>query len=264
MVTPLARRVINQVIAKPVERTMVDYGKLLNQMDDIHCFEVTEVVESANEIVKKGELEGLKMLGETMGFLPAPKTWIEWEVHTGSRCGFLLQETPDKNYAKVNLVVGSFIDLISLPDYFHLPLIENKNMVGRNIVTPPDMNPASVEDCMKVAIILMGVLAFINSPKIIGQKQHMPSQNLERKLLKNRKNIGVFPLHAWKEIILRITPPEDASNKESKEAHLTGNKALHWCRAHLRLQYGKLVVVRGHWRGDASLGIEQRKYRLTR
>ena len=65
------------------------------------------------------------------------------------------------------------------------------------------------------------------------------------------------------EIKLEITEPVDASHDPSMEAHYTGDRALHFCRAHLRIRLGKLEIVRSHWRGDASLGIKQSRYRLA-
>ena len=107
------------------------------------------------------------------------------------------------------------------------------------------------------------MLAIINSPKIIGRRQHMPHRGLERALIAKQKAIGKFPLHAWTEIQLKVTPPKDMSSDAPAEDHLTGQKALHFCRAHLRVRMGRLEVVRAHWRGDAALGIKRSRYKVT-
>ncbi|KTQ96970.1 hypothetical protein NS365_23330, partial [Aureimonas ureilytica] len=74
---------------------------------------------------------------------------------------------------------------------------------------------------------------------------------------------GRFPLNAWTELQLRVASPRDLSRDASVEAHLTGQRPLHFCRAHLRVRLGRLEVVRSHWRGDASLGIKQTRYRVS-
>lgn len=114
------------------------------------------------------------------------------------------------------------------------------------------------------AVLLFGALAFINSPRIIGRRQHMPHRGLERELLRQQKVIGKFPLHAWTEIVLEVTPPKEADGQHEYEAHLTGKRALHFVRAHLRIRDGKLSFVKAHWRGDAALGIKQSRYRLRK
>ncbi|GLK86659.1 hypothetical protein GCM10017653_47290 [Ancylobacter defluvii] len=122
--------------------------------------------------------------------------------------------------------------------------------------------PAQSDAMRRHSTLLTAFLAFINTPRIIGRRQHMPHRSLERKLVAQRAVVGKFPLHAWTEIKLHVTPPEDLSDELSHEAHLTGERALHFCRAHLRIRLGKLEVVRGHWRGDAALGIRRSRYVL--
>jgi hypothetical protein len=63
-----------------------------------------------------------------------------------------------------------------------------------------------------------GILSLINSPRIIGQRGHYPHGRAERERLKKLKLIGKFPLWAWTEILLRVTPhPEDRSADAPKE-----------------------------------------------
>lgn len=116
------------------------------------------------------------------------------------------------------------------------------------------------ENALRMGMLVFGALAFINSPKIIGRRQHMPHKGLERELLKNQKVIGSFPLHAWTEIALDVTPPKEAAGQHEFEAHLTGRRALHFVRSHLRIREGRLQFVKSHWRGDAALGIRQSRY----
>jgi hypothetical protein len=98
----------------------------------------------------------------------------------------------------------------------------------------------------------------INSPKVIGRRQFMP----HKVLVKNFTG-GSFPLHAWTEIRLEVSKPPEIDDGGPHEARLTGRRALHFCRAHLRIRYGQLEYVSPHWRGDPSVGIKQSRYIVT-
>jgi hypothetical protein len=106
-------------------------------------------------------------------------------------------------------------------------------------------------------------LALINSPRIIGQRGHYPHERTEREALKKLQLIGKFPLRAWTEIVLQVTPnPKDVSGETPAEKHLTGERCLHYCRTYLRVRCGMLEYVEGHWRGNPALGIKQSRYRV--
>lgn len=105
-------------------------------------------------------------------------------------------------------------------------------------------------------------LAAINSPRIIGRRIHSPHKGLVRELSKSK--LGIGQLHDWHEIRLEVTKPRDVYDGEPHEDLLTGKRALHFCRKHLRLcQSGVFTYVREHWRGDASIGIRRGKYRAV-
>jgi hypothetical protein len=84
---------------------------------------------------------------------------------------------------------------------------------------------------------------------------------LEKRLREGHLIAGRYPLGAWNEILLHVTPPQEADDTEH-EAHLTGSRALHFVRCHLRIRLGQLELVSAHWRGDAGLGIRRSRYRL--
>jgi hypothetical protein len=108
-------------------------------------------------------------------------------------------------------------------------------------------------------------LALINTPRVIGQKQHNSNERIERDKLKRMKLVGKFPLRAWTEIVLRVkTNPDDRSDEPSQEAHLTGERCLHYCRTYLRVRMGMLEYVEGHWRGNPALGMKRSRYRLEK
>lgn len=241
--TPLAQQIIKQLALPLKKRTFRDGAGLLKSMDDIHCFECTDVLELAKEM---GAHALAGNLDERMTFLPAEKTWIEF-VEDGTRVGILLQER----------ISGKSASIIAA----------NSNSSGKVdgfLYLGDSSRPIrSVGGDMMLEAVIIGLLAIINTPKVFGRRQHMPHRGLERALVNSRGLQGKFPLHAWTEILLRVTPPKDASSDPVAEAHYTGQKALHYCRAHLRVCLGKIVLVRGHWRGDGSLGIKRSRYVVT-
>lgn len=69
-------------------------------MNDIHCFECSDVLQAARALVwdKKKPLEENQkraaLMSEVTSFLPAPKTWIEFKdpERRNTRWGVLMQE----------------------------------------------------------------------------------------------------------------------------------------------------------------------------
>jgi hypothetical protein len=110
--------------------------------------------------------------------------------------------------------------------------------------------------------ICYAFLALINTPRIIGRRQHMPHERVEREKLKALGLVGKFPLHAWTEIVLKVAPPDDRTGEPSTEGHLTGERCLHFVRTFLRVRMGQLEYVESHWRGNPALGMKRSRYRL--
>lgn len=269
--TPLAHRIVKELTLPIKDRTFNDRCGLVKRMDDIHCFDVTEVIDFARSIAYDIHRTGLD---ERSTFLPAPKTWIEYREIVPEpsdfggtwRLGWLIEECLAKN--KISLRLACVV-----PDgrchssdrafEFELnPIIAKKDERDRRLAILND-----IEDLDRIYQpdwrLVQAVLAIINTPRIIGRRQHMPHRGLERQLLAKKALVGKFPLHAWTEILLKVAPPDDKTGEPSKEAHLTGERALHFCRAHLRIQNGKLVYVSAHWRGNGALGIKRSRYKLA-
>lgn len=264
--TPLAHQIVKELTLPKNRRTFRDFG-LLDMMDNIHCFECSEVVEISRDIYwnfRKSEDENMKIrqeIADQLGFLPAPKTWIEFKEYD-VRMGILLTEMP------LGLVRAYFaytapndFAQVSWNVVWDLKEVESPSMIMHVGNKKPDEQRKRKihEHTDNMYINCMGLLAMINTPKIIGRIQHMPHVGLEKKL--SRSLGGKYPFHAWNEIILSIHPPEEALGEH--EAHLTGTKALHFCRAHLRIKLGKIEFVRSHWRGDPALGIKQSRYKIV-
>lgn len=77
------------------------------------------------------------------------------------------------------------------------------------------------------------------------------------------KALGIPPARDWTEIKLQINKPADIDDGQPHADRVTGQRALHFCRSHLRVKRGKLEYVRSHWRGDASLGIRRSTYKVA-
>lgn len=104
------------------------------------------------------------------------------------------------------------------------------------------------------------VLDLINTPGLIGLRQHDPHRGLARKLYAARS--GSYPLQGWSEVVLK----HQTRIADDTEHHTgaTFHKCLHFVRSHLRhYRDGKVTVIPAHWRGDPALGIKRTRYRLA-
>jgi hypothetical protein len=101
------------------------------------------------------------------------------------------------------------------------------------------------------------VLDLINTPGLIGLRQHDPHRGLARKLAAYRS--GSYPLRGWSEVVLK-----HQTRIAGDAEHPTGatyHKCLHFVRSHLRhFRDGHVTVIPAHWRGDPALGIKRTRY----
>lgn len=256
--TPFAMRLVKGLYEPALSAKLYDpltkaWGQnrelLSSLLLDIHCFECTAVRELLNEAMRDSVDRGDFNLVDAVLFLPAEKTWIEYQAE-GRRFAFLLINIFDDT-ARLYVFtesenVGIYVGIIGLKGFAHVDYYSTSN------------------DALKSFLVeIYALLSAINTPRVIGRRQHMPHRGLEKRLSKLRRRMGAFPLHAWTEIKLEISQtPEDMALTGSQEAHLTGERAYHFCRAHLRIRWGRLEFVRAHWRGNPSLGIKQSRYAL--
>lgn len=246
--TPLAHRMVKELTLPLAHRTFQDSSgsNMLRRMSDIHCFDITEIQLAAYELsTNPSAYEG----SDYTAFLPAPRTWLE-TANKHCRFGWLLEE---KGGGIVRAQQATLQDIDR--DVYFGTFGEPWEL---SLTRPYSSDPEKWTPDQLVPAYLL----FINSPRVIGRRTHQPHRGLARALLAKRSVIGHFPLNAWTEIKLEVGPPRDESGLSSSEVHLTGQRALHFCRSHLRVRLGRLEIVRAHWRGDASLGIKQSRYKL--
>jgi hypothetical protein len=257
--TPLAHKIVRELTLPVKDRSFIDRCGLLNLMCDVHCFEVTEVLDLACKIA--GDMVRSDKPVNVLGFLPAPKTWLELKINSEKieRSGVLLVGSGERTSAYW-AVEGKKRGFGS-SDFIGTLLLGPRTLRG----TFPDVikSVPGLSGERDWLLGIYGFLALINSPHIIGRRQHEPHRGLERALLREQKAIGKFPLRAWTEIRLECGPPKSMSDYEGYGGHLSGRRCLHFCRAHLRIRNGQAEFVKAHYRGDASLGIKQTRYRAV-
>lgn len=267
--TPLAQHILRCALG---EKSGADFWRgnakpVIDAMTGAQFFEVTEAIQICEAIrdgglLRADESGNCQQISDT-AFLPAEKTWMEFRLPDTQHRIALFAEDMRNGQARITAFFDIVCNHLGSVDIFGdgYTIREGKHYFPVAIV------PETLEDHERakrgyLALVHM-LLLIINTPKLIGRRQHMPHRGLEKRLLAKRKTLGNFPLQAWTEIKLEITPPRDASGDGTHEAHLTGERALHFCRAHLRVRRGRIEHVRGHWRGDASLGVKRSRYTLV-
>lgn len=273
--TPLAQYWMRQAILPEKKRhgNLWDQAGVLHVMADVHCFEMS-AVEPLMRMLSGHMLKNTSVDGR-LAFLPAAATWIEvftppqaadgyGTVH--HRLAFLLLEMEGEDAASVFSIRG--LDTYELGI---LPLKRDAKINGRRIGDDRPGELPTVEDrddygegiyYQEVQATLYAYLSLINTPRVVGRKQHMPHAGLQRDISRSKGMVGKFPLKAWTEIKLEVAAPKWASEKDH-ETHLTGQKALHFCRSHLRVRLGRVEFVTHHWRGNPAMGIKQSRYSVV-
>jgi hypothetical protein len=280
-------------------------------MQEVKFFECTAVLPLITDLTRKTFMsyEEHDQVDQRLAFLPAPVTWIEFDMahfealpdptrnigdfrkysrwlsqgkpHTRHRIAWILIDHEVTRLADIYVIGYEQPHIKGEPRMWGLHQLEDLPLVHSNLKprrarkywsakpAPHDLELMCDEYEKPVASVMefmhYATLALINSPRVIGRQLYYPHMRAEREKLKKLKLVGKFPLHAWTEILLRVaTRPEDHSGDDPQEAHLTGEKCLHYCRSFLRIRNGMLEYVIGHWRGNPALGMRRSRYRLEK
>lgn len=275
--TPLAHAIALEMTKPVKDRRIEDAAGLAHRITDFVCFECTEIIPMVTDLCREGVTPS-----DRSAFLPAPLTFIDMKVSQvmgAKRAGYLLAERAIGEDADVFFVTGvaevgfNFLHLGHLPLRGRTPIAERSFGEARHARDMGISLGGGVGQAHMPGIYAL--LAIINSPRVIGRRQHMPHAGLQRKIAAAKGMVGKFPLRAWTEIVLQVTPPvtEDGVH----EARLSAGKALHFVRQHIRVIGGVLVRIGGqkkrlggreilippHFRGDPSLGMKKSRYRLA-
>ena len=265
--TPLAQAIANDACLPLAKRRFGNLAREIGLFDDLHFFECSAIYEAAVGIADKLAVDRTSK-ARKMTFLAAPRMLIEIATPScvTNRQAFLLEQ--DGDCARVTSLFMARADgfVARNPASITIPMMKSDEPLGtytmdrgHPITDDPEYRPAM--DALASGIVAL--LAMINTPRVIGRRQQMPHAGLQRKLVASRAMVGKFPLRAWTELKLEVSPPRDASSDGDHETHLTGGKALHFCRCHLRIRLGQLELVSAHWRGDPALGIKRIRYAVV-
>lgn len=275
--TPLASYLAKQLASRPKHREHIwaeeeNAKRLRRELYDVHCFEVSQCAPLVGELSHAG-VDRFDQVCGTFAFLPAPKTWVEWIHPSGRRIAVLCQETKGriKEWGDRRIASCTFFCEELAEHLGYLSLTSGDYYDGHPDCLDPRHLPTYVTNIIPGGARFSGpallsycqvCLVMINSPQIIGRSQHMPNRGLERNLTRSF-GAGSFPLLAWTELKLRVNKPVEIDDGEAHEAHLTGRRALHFVRKHIRIRDGRLGYVSAHWRGDPAIGIKQTRYTVT-
>lgn len=236
---------------------------LRDALQDIHCFECTAIKPIIQDFGTRCRDMGKAEVHETFGnrmFLPAPKTWIEMTLDPAepgdrlpNRVAWLIQEHPNKKQVVFSLWVATVSETFARLD------LQDGLFAATGFEQNPKLPKIIADGVPSFFWSAIYSLILINTPRIIGRRTFFPHRGLERRLTR-AFGPGKFPLHAWTDIMLEVSKPPEVDDGDPHESHLTGRRALHFCRKHLRIRYGQLEYVSAHWRGDPAIGIKRSRY----
>lgn len=256
MTTPLAQELIRDVLHGDAKSWPEGFAEDLMRAK---CFECSGIVEVSRHLAPAMDTRGLL-------FLPARTTWLEHLIARvpGHRQGYLLSE---RNGSLVlwgsarrgnKWMAPMLIGTVELGDDGESWTAVSHTDQFATMVNGDNSSLDPETEFLRVAGILLGLLAFINTPKIVAQQEHAPHKGLDREL----RRAGKPGLRPWTEIKLEISRPRTASEGGGTET-LRGSRALHYCRTHLRVRLGRLERVTGHFRGDAKNGVVRADYKVV-
>lgn len=274
--TPLAARVAKELTLPKSRRSFVDHANILSKIEDVHCFEVTQVLEIARALAEELYTDEAPLLPfRGLAFLPAPKTWIEYR-HQGERSAYLLTTYPNERRAKIDCVLGREFGSAYTSS---IPL-DGESDPGRQYnLNPAVYRPGGPKNIYEKGFFgvfeIYVLLSLINSPRRINQKVVQPHAGLMRKLARAHGGVGKYPLHAYRELTLKVGPPVDAKDEKAWVDYLNNRMPLHFVRAHRcrkagvndprydQNDYSTWDLMPAIWRGDPALGTKLTRYKLV-
>jgi hypothetical protein len=251
--TPLAQRVARDMLLPRKDRSFSGEAEewVVKNIADAHFFDVAGVLPLAHELVRScgGEAAALSDLA----FLPAPVTWFEFRAADGGRAAFMIAQIA----AGKAIVVVVTAEMAARPVGFIYTDIaaDGAGLMPAGVMSgwPPDV-------AERMLMTVYGLLNLINRPGSLERREHAAHRGLARDMSR-KALVGKFPLRGWTEITLCVGP--GGNMREPKAAGGTGDKCLHFVRAHRRRCWGVWVQIPAHWKGDPALGIKQTRYSVV-
>jgi hypothetical protein len=252
--TPLYHRLVKRLTLPVRDRApLADPYGLLDNLSDVHCFDCMAIGDLVDDLGLQ-EWKGGALLPQDLLFSPAPRFWLEWPFYK-TRAAFF-GDGPQARSLVIPGRDGGFIAMRLWADG-HAVEDDVECQIGDTLRELEKEPSASGRHYVRNFIIrIRAHLAIINSPRVVNRVEHHPHKSLARRVAHQ-----AFKVHPWHEIKLEVFKPRDCG-EDGGEGWLTGRRALHFCRAFIRIRNGKLEHVRSHWRGDPSLGVRQASYRV--
>lgn len=256
--TPLAAQLSKQLTMpkgdqKPFWGANIE--KLTITLNNAQFFEITAITNLLFDLIEKVQ-DNLDFVKKS-SFLPSPLTWIELNTARVGRMAFVLSQIDE--WIHFDLIWSersSYIGKMN-SDTLQVMLVKGKIALPQEFECETQQKTLYVLE-LNLALAHAALIA-INSPGIIAHKKREPNKGLVRRI--NKKfGPGNFEVNGWTELQLKISKPQYIDDGEPHEDHITGKRALHFCRQHIRIRNNKLGYVTAHWRGDASIGVRQKSY----
>lgn len=287
--TPLLHKIMND-LCLPKRKRRLQYvdtnpAEMTKLLDGVHSFDCTGIRQLAFDLASRVlDGDGIDVTSrKTTTFLPAARTWIEYRTPDKTHEAMLLIDDERTNQTAQCIWLISDEDWIGISEKHGtlnldtdalgvVPILSSKSdleqgqvmAIGdpRIVELMPDVIERGIHGKMFITAEVYALLGMINTPRIFQRLIHQPHAGLQRKLMAAQPLIGTFPVGAWTEILLKVPAPPTGPQSVSTGGYLTGERALHWCRAHLRYRLGQWEVVSDHWRGNPAIGIKRSRYRL--
>lgn len=260
--TPLARHLQRELLKPARERATYWQGgktaqKLQRHLTAAQFFNIAAVFPLMQELYSSvGEKGDWGALSPTV-FAPAPETWLETN-------GIAALLTPLNVHRDPPLAVPPSVWEAICRDGTGIQVdqvrLDGASSVGWLHGRLPGLYAVDTPGGAATLTWAISALAIINSPRIIAQTARTPHKGLAREMRHRR-----LPTPGkWYEIKLQVTKPRYIDDGEPHADQITGQRALHFCRRHLRIcASGKLAYVTAHWRGNPEVGIRQSQYVVT-
>lgn len=206
-------------------------------------------------------------------FTPADITWIEWEGDApggnprSQRHAFLLIGAgagSDATRETIRLGWGAYFALNSDGDPFPLIFFYDFPGAAQPILRwqqsplvalrdfPDGAAVAAALDSRRLGTFLGAILALLNTPRLAHVIDHDHAQ-----LNRARMRLKRPPILSYKDVRITIDRGDLGIGQQISE---TGGRALHHVRAFLRIQRGRVQLVRPHWRGNPRFGVIKHRY----
>lgn len=257
--TPLAMKYAKQMLANEASAGHIS-ASLTRFMNAVCCFDMSNVLEmavSAIEPFAKDIIDG-KSIHQQLAFLPASVTWLEWIDQKGLRFAVCLNEISDDS-ARLEMFYTDYDGCLCGAEIGHLTL-------AGSVSGFLDFGRYAPKSPREISTALTGLvyafLAIINTPKIIGRRTNASHKGFASRINRCRGLPGRFPLNAWTEIKLSVATQDETGSPAVEARYVSGKRALHFVRSHLRLWNGTLIFIKSHWRGSSTLGIRRSRYVL--